>query len=168
MATPPARHHAFGWAARDAVEAARKHVSWLVGGDPRQVVFTSGATESNNLAIKGCVAAAGRPAHIVTVATEHRAVLDSCRRLERDGVDVTHVQPRDDGLVDILEVELALTAETVLLTIMTANNEIGVLQPIANSAPWHVVTGCCFTQTRLKRSERSRSMPLSLMWISYP
>ena len=119
-------------------------MSWLVGGDPRQVVFTSGATESNNLAIKGCVAAAGRPAHIVTVATEHRAVLDSCRRLERDGVDVTHVQPRDDGLVDILEVELALTAETVLLTIMTANNEIGVLQPIANSAPWHVVTGVLF------------------------
>ena len=128
---PASRHHAFGWAARDAVEAARKQVSGLVGCDPRELAFTSGATESNNLVIKGCVAAKGRPAHIVTVATEHRAVLDPCRRLERDGVNVTYVQPGHDGLVDIADVEQALTPETVLLTVMAANNEIGVLQPIA-------------------------------------
>ena len=128
---PASRHHAFGWAARDAVEAARKQVSRLVGCTPREIVFTSGATEANNLAIKGCVTAAGLPAHIVTVATEHPAVLDPCRRLERDGVTVTYVRPRDDGLVDIESVERALTAKTVLLTVMTANNEIGVLQPVA-------------------------------------
>ena len=128
---PASRHHAFGWAARDAVEAARKQVSQLVGCDSRELVFTSGATESNNLAIKGCVTAAGRPAHIVTVATEHRAVLDPCRRLERDGVRVTYIRPREDGLVDVESVEQALTPETVLITVMTANNEIGVLQPVA-------------------------------------
>lgn len=128
---PASRHHAFGWAARDAVEAARKQVSWLVGCDSREIVFTSGATEANNLAIKGCVTAAGRSAHIVTVATEHRAVLDPCRRLERDGVSVTYIRPGDDGLVDVESVERAFTAETVLLTVMTANNEIGVLQPVA-------------------------------------
>lgn len=127
---PASRHHSFGWAARDAVEAARTHVSRLVGCDPRELVFTSGATESNNLAIKGCLAAAGRPAHVVTVATEHRAVLDPCRRLERDGVGVTYVRPGRDGLVDTAEIEQALTPATVLLTVMTANNEIGVLQPI--------------------------------------
>ena len=93
---PASRHHAFGWAARDAVEAARAQVAQLVGCDPREVVFTSGATESNNLAIKGCLTAAGRPAHIVTVTTEHRAVLDPCLRLERSGFTVTYVQPGDD------------------------------------------------------------------------
>lgn len=128
---PASRHHAFGWAARDAVEKARKQVSQLVGCDPREVVFTSGATESNNLAIKGCLAAADRPAHIVTITTEHRAVLDPCRRLERDGVRVTYVQPRHDGLIDLEEVGQALTPETVLMTVMTANNEVGVLQPVA-------------------------------------
>lgn len=128
---PASRHHAFGWAARDAVEKARKQVSRLVGCDPREVVFTSGATESNNLAIKGCLTAAGRQAHIVTSSTEHRAVLDPCRRLERDGVRVTYVRPRGDGLLDLEEIEQALTPETVLLTVMTANNEIGVLQPVA-------------------------------------
>ena len=128
---PASRHHAFGWAARAAVEKARKQVSCLVGCDPREVVFTSGATESNNLAIKGCLAAAGRPTHIVTVATEHRAVLDPYRRLERDGVRVTYLQPPDDGLIDLEEVGQALTPETVLMTVMTANNEIGVLQPVA-------------------------------------
>ena len=127
---PSSRHHAFGWAARDAVEQARKQVSRLVGCDPREVIFTSGATESNNLAIKGCLTAAGRPAHIVTVATEHRAVLDPCRRLEREGVKVTYVQPGDDGLVDVGAAEQALTTDTVLMTVMTANNEIGVLQPV--------------------------------------
>jgi len=127
---PSSRHHAFGWAARDAVEQARKQVSRLVGCDPREVIFTSGATESNNLAIKGCLTATGRPAHIVTVETEHRAVLDPCRRLEREGVKVTYVQPGDDGLVDVEAVEQALTTDTVLMTVMTANNEIGVLQPV--------------------------------------
>jgi len=128
---PASRHHAFGWEARDAVDGARVQVSRLVGCDAREIVFTSGATESNNLAIKGCLKSVSRPARIVTVNTEHRAVLDPCRQLENEGVCVTYVPPREDGLVDVNEIEKALTPETVLLSVMTANNEIGVLQPMA-------------------------------------
>lgn len=128
---PASRHHAFGWEARDAVDGARVQVSRLVGCDAREIVFTSGATESNNLAIKGCLKSVSRPARIVTVTTEHRAVLDPCRQLENEGVCVTYVPPREDGLVDVKEIEKALTPETVLLSVMTANNEIGVLQPMA-------------------------------------
>jgi len=128
---PASRHHSFGWAARDAVETARRQVARLVGCDPRELFFTSGATESNNLVIKGCLAKAPRPAHVVTVETEHRAVLDPCRRLESEGVRVTYVRPGPDGVVDPQDVEEALTDDTVLLTVMTANNEIGVLQPMA-------------------------------------
>ncbi len=126
------RHHSFGWAARDAVEAARAQVSALVWCRSREVYFTSGATESNNLAIKGAVAAAPRrDAHVVTVATEHRSVLDACRRVEAMGVRVTYVRPGVDGRVGVEEVSGALTDHAMLLSVMTANNEIGVLQPIA-------------------------------------
>ena len=125
------RHHPFGWAARDAVEAARRQVARLIGADPREICFTSGATESNNLALKGAAAgAAGRPLHVVTVATEHRAVLDPCRRLVEGGARVTEVEPNPDGLVSPAAIERALTADTVLVSVMLANNEIGVLQPI--------------------------------------
>ena len=126
------RQHPFGWAARDAAEAARRQVAGLIGADPREICFTSGATESNNLALKGAVAAAasGTP-HIVTVATEHRAVLDPCRRLAEGGARVTEVPPDRDGRVTPEAIERALTEDTVLVSVMLANNEIGVLQPIA-------------------------------------
>ena len=128
---PASRHHAFGWAARDAVERARRQVADLIACDPREVYFTSGATESNNLAIKGVVDAhASRPAHIVTAATEHRAVLDPCRRLEAQGARLTIVQPREDGIISVDAIERALTDDTVLVSVMVANNEIGVLQPV--------------------------------------
>ena len=128
---PASRHHAFGWAARDAVERARHQVADLIACDPREVYFTSGATESNNLAIKGVVDAhASRPAHIVTAATEHRAVLDPCRRLEAQGARLTIVQPREDGIISVDVIERALTDDTVLVSVMAANNEIGVLQPV--------------------------------------
>ena len=126
------RHHSFGWAARDAVATARRQIASLIGCDPGELFFTSGATESNNLALKGVAHAVGvGAAHIVTVATEHRAVLDPCRRLEEEGARVTVIQPRPDGLVDLTAIERALTPDTTLLSVMTANNEIGVVQPIA-------------------------------------
>ena len=126
------RHHSFGWAARDAVATARRQIASLIGCDPRELLFTSGATESNNLALKGVAHAVGvGAAHIVTVATEHRAVLDPCRRLEEEGARVTVIQPRPDGLVDLTAIERALIPDTTLLSVMTANNEIGVVQPIA-------------------------------------
>ncbi len=126
------RHHAFGWAARDAAEAARRQVAGLIGADPREICFTSGATESNNLALKGALSAAGAALpHVVTVATEHRAVLDPCRRLADAGARVTEVAPDSDGLVSPKSIERALTDDTVLVSVMLANNEIGVLQPIA-------------------------------------
>ena len=129
------RHHPFGWAARDATEAARRQVADLIGADPRELCFTSGATESNNLALKGAVAASAHPRpHVVTAATEHRAVLDPCRRLAEDGARVTEVRPDADGRVTPEAVERALTDETVLVSVMLANNEIGVLQPIAGIA----------------------------------
>ena len=129
------RHHAFGWAARDAVAAARRQVAELIGADPREICFTSGATESDNLAIRGVVAAdARRPLHVVTMTTEHHAVLDPCRRLEREGIEVTRVGPRPDGLCDTADVERALRTHTRLVSVMAANNEIGVVQPVARIA----------------------------------
>ena len=129
------RHHAFGWTARDAVAAARRQVAELIGADPREICFTSGATESDNLAVRGVVAAdPRRPLHVVTMTTEHHAVLDPCRRLESEGVEVTRVAPRPDGLCDAADVERALRPHTRLVSVMAANNEIGVLQPVARIA----------------------------------
>jgi len=125
------RSHSFGWEAEQAVEAAREQVAQLIGAAAREIVFTSGATESNNLAIKG-VAEANRKRgnHIVTQATEHKAVLDVRRRLEDFGFRVTCLPVKPDGLVDPEEVKRAVCAETILVSVMAANNEIGVLQPI--------------------------------------
>ena len=129
------RQHAFGWAARDAVAVARRQVAELIGADPREICFTSGATESDNLAVRGVVAAdSRRPLHVVTMTTEHHAVLDPCRRLEREGIEVTRVSPRPDGLCDVADVERALRPHTRLVSVMIANNEIGVIQPIARIA----------------------------------
>ena len=124
--------HKFGWEAEAAVEVARKQVAGLINADPTEIVFTSGATESDNLAIKG-VARHDRKRgdHLVTLPTEHKAVLDSMKRLEQEGFRVTYVPVREDGLVDLEDLRAALTDRTLLVSIMAANNEIGVLQPLA-------------------------------------
>jgi cysteine desulfurase len=125
------RTHGFGTVARRAVDRARQQVAELIGANPREIVFTSGATESNNLAIKGVVpASASRGHHVVTAVTEHRAVLDPCASLERRGCRVTRLGVSADGRVDVADLERALTHDTVLVTVMAANNEIGVIQPI--------------------------------------
>jgi cysteine desulfurase len=125
------RAHSFGWAAEKAVEHARKRIAHLAGAQPREMVFTSGATESNNLAIKGAAEANPARNHFITVATEHRAVLDPLRHLERQGSRVTVLAPRSDGLLDPDELRRAILPETLLVSVMHANNEIGVLQPVA-------------------------------------
>ncbi len=125
------RTHKFGWDAAEAVDRARGEVARLIGARAREVIFTSGATESNNLAIKGTVAALrDRGDHVITVVTEHHAVLDTCRRLEREGVRVTYLPVGRDGLIDLDQVREAMTDRTILISVMAANNEIGVLQPI--------------------------------------
>jgi cysteine desulfurase len=126
------RHHSFGWVAEKAVEEARKQIAGLIGAEAREIVFTSGATESNNLALKGAAEAyASRGDHIVTVATEHKAVLDTCKHLERSGARVTYQPVQPDGLLDVEALRAAITERTVLVSVMYANNEIGVLQPLA-------------------------------------
>ena len=125
------RAHSFGWAAEKAVEHARKRVAHLAGAQPREIVFTSGATESNNLALKGAAEANPARNHFITVATEHRAVLDPLRHLERQGSRVTVLAPRPDGLLDLDQLRRAILPETLLVSVMYANNEIGVVQPVA-------------------------------------
>src|SRR5512144_1789053 len=125
------RNHPFGWEAEEAVEKARKQVADLIGANAKEIVFTSGATESNNLAIKG-VAEMYREKgnHIITQVTEHKAVLDTCKRLEKNGYRVTYLPVQKDGRIDLEDLKRAMDDKTILVTIMTANNEIGVLQPI--------------------------------------
>ncbi len=125
------RNHAFGWAAEEAVELARERIANLIGATAKEIVFTSGATESDNLAIKG-VAEMYREKgnHIITVVTEHKAVLDTCKRLEKYGYRVTYLPVQKDGLISLDDVKAAMDDKTILVTIMAANNEIGVLQPI--------------------------------------
>jgi cysteine desulfurase len=129
------RSHSFGWEAEKAVELARKRVAALAGVTPREVVFTSGATESNNLAIKGAMEAyRANGSHIVTMATEHKAVLDPVKHLERSGVRATVLPPQADGLLDLDRLRDAIQPETVLVSVMAANNEIGVVQPVEEIA----------------------------------
>jgi cysteine desulfurase len=125
------RNHVFGWTAEAAVEHARTQVASLLGGDGKEIVWTSGATESNNLAIKGA-ASFNRKAgnHIITVETEHKSVLDTCKRLQREGFEVTYLRPAKDGLVTPEQVTEAMTPKTTVVSIMVANNEIGVIQPM--------------------------------------
>ena len=126
------RNHPFGWAAEEAVDKARKQVADLIGANAKEIVFTSGATESDNLAIKGVAEMYHEKGnHIVTCVTEHKAVIDPCKRLEKEGYRVTYLPVRKDGLIDLEELRGAITDKTILVTIMTANNEIGVIQPIA-------------------------------------
>jgi cysteine desulfurase len=129
---PASRSHSYGWEADDAVETARTQVAELLGADAREIVWTSGATEGNNLAIKGAANFyKGKGRHIVTVKTEHKAVLDTCRELERQGFEVTYLDVQQDGLLDLGALENAMRPDTVLVSVMMVNNETGVVQPIA-------------------------------------
>jgi cysteine desulfurase len=125
------RNHTFGFEAENAVETARKQIANLIGADHREIVFTSGATESDNLAVKG-VAAMYREKgnHIITCVTEHKAILDSCKHLEKEGYKVTFLPVDDKGLISLDDLRNAITDQTILITIMTANNEVGVIQDI--------------------------------------
>ncbi|ASC67067.1 IscS subfamily cysteine desulfurase [Achromobacter denitrificans] len=128
---PASRSHAFGWESEEAVERAREEVAKLVNADPREIVWTSGATESDNLAIKGAANFyAERGKHIITVKTEHKAVLDTCRELERQGFEVTYLDVKDNGLIDLDVFKAALRPDTVLVSVMMVNNEIGVIQDV--------------------------------------
>src|SRR2546426_5781996 len=126
------RNHPFGWKAEEAVEQARKQVADLIGANAKEIVFTSGATESDNLAIKGAAEMYREKGnHIITAVTEHKAVIDTCKRLEKEGYRVTYLPVNKDGRISLDELKSAITDKTILITIMTANNEIGVIQPIA-------------------------------------
>ena len=128
---PASRSHSFGWTADEAIEKAREQVAALINADPKEVVWTSGATESNNLAIKGAAHFyKGKGKHLITVKTEHKAVLDTCRELERQGFEVTYLGVKDNGLVDIEEFKAAIRPDTILASVMFVNNEIGVIQDI--------------------------------------
>ncbi|WP_440876552.1 IscS subfamily cysteine desulfurase [Thalassotalea sp. PLHSN55] len=129
---PASRSHKFGWQAEEAVDIARNDIADLINADPREIVFTSGATESNNLAIKGAANFYSKKGkHIITCKTEHKAVLDTCRELERQGFEVTYLDPESNGLIDLKKLEAAFRDDTVLVSIMHVNNEIGVVQDIA-------------------------------------
>ena len=128
---PASRSHGFGWKAEEAVEEARQNVADLIGADRREVIWTSGATESDNLAIKGAAHFYSRKGkHVITVKTEHKAVLDSCRQLEREGYEVTYLAPESDGMLDLDKFRQALRDDTILVSVMHVNNEIGIIQDI--------------------------------------
>ena len=128
---PASRSHSYGWDADEAVSMSRKHVADLINADPREIVWTSGATESDNLAIKGAAHFYKKKGkHVITIKTEHKAVLDACRQLEREGFEVTYMEPMANGLIDIKQLESEIRDDTVLISIMHVNNEIGVIQDI--------------------------------------
>jgi len=125
------RNHPFGWQAEEAVDYAREQIAQLIGADPKEIILTSGATEADNLAIKGVYEMyASKGNHIITAVTEHKAVLDTCKHLEKLGAEVTYLKVNNDGLVDLAELEAAMKPTTILVAIMYANNEIGVVQPV--------------------------------------
>src|SRR6187431_1292168 len=125
------RSHSFGWVAEEAVDYAREQVAKLIGADPKEIIFTSGATEADNLAIKGVYEMyASKGNHIITATTEHKAVLDTCKHIEKIGGEVTHLAVKADGLIDLKELEAAIKPTTILIAIMYANNEIGTIMPM--------------------------------------
>lgn len=132
---PHSRTHAYGWESEKAVEEARAHIATLIGADPKEIIFTSGATESNNMSIKGVArffGRSGKKKHIITTQTEHKCVLDSCRHLADEGFEITYLPVQSNGLVKLEDIEAAMRPETALVSIMTVNNEIGVIQPISD------------------------------------
>ncbi|ORY08011.1 cysteine desulfurase [Basidiobolus meristosporus CBS 931.73] len=129
---PHSRTHKYGWESEDAVEVARKQVADIIGADPKEIIFTSGATESNNISIKGVARFyKGKKNHIITTQTEHKCVLDSCRVLQSEGFDVTYLPVQSNGIVDLEELKAAIRPDTSIVSVMTVNNEIGVIQPVA-------------------------------------
>lgn len=130
---PHSRTHAYGWESEKAVEEAREHIATLIGADPKEIIFTSGATESNNMSIKGVArffGRSGKKRHIITSQTEHKCVLDSCRHLQDEGFEVTYLPVSNKGLIDLDQLKAAIRPETALVSIMAVNNEIGVIQPL--------------------------------------
>ncbi|KAH8599303.1 mitochondrial putative cysteine desulfurase [Bisporella sp. PMI_857] len=131
---PHSRTHAYGWETDKATEEAREHIAKLIGADPKEIIFTSGATESNNMSIKGVArffGRSGKKKHIITTQTEHKCVLDSCRHLQDEGFDVTYLPVKSNGLIDMAELEAAIRSDTAIVSIMAVNNEIGVIQPLS-------------------------------------
>ncbi|KAL8657260.1 MAG: hypothetical protein Q9226_002095 [Calogaya cf. arnoldii] len=130
---PHSRTHAYGWETETASEQARQHIADLIGANPKEIIFTSGATESNNMSIKGVArffGRSGKKKHIITTQTEHKCVLDSCRHMQEDGFEVTYLPVQNNGVIDLKELEAAIRPDTALVSIMTVNNEIGVIQPM--------------------------------------
>jgi cysteine desulfurase len=130
---PHSRTHAYGWESEKGVDEARKHIADLIGADPKEIIFTSGATESNNMSIKGVARffkRSGTKRHIITCQTEHKCVLDSCRHLQDEGFDITYLPVDSRGLISMAQLEAAIRPDTALVSIMTVNNEIGVVQPM--------------------------------------
>lgn len=130
---PHSRTHAYGWETETAVDQAREHIANLIGADPKEIIFTSGATESNNMSIKGVArffGRSGKKKHIITSQTEHKCVLDSCRHLQDEGYEVTYLPVNNNGLISLKELEAAMRPETCIVSIMSVNNEIGVIQPM--------------------------------------
>lgn len=168
---PASRSHAWGWEAEQAVEQARGHVAALVGADPREIVWTSGATESNNLALKGAAHFyQERGRHIITVKTEHKAVLDTCRELERQGFAVTYLDVQPDGLVDLAAFEAAIRPDTILASVMFVNNEIGVVQDVAALGAICRARGVIFHVDAAQATGRVRfnlaDLPIDLMSLT--
>ncbi|WP_338764958.1 IscS subfamily cysteine desulfurase [Massilia sp. METH4] len=142
---PASRSHMYGWTAEAAVEEARGHVAALINADPREIIWTSGATESNNLAIKGAAQFyKTRGKHIITVKTEHKAVLDTVRELERQGFEATYLDPQDNGLITVEQLAAAVRPDTILVSVMLVNNEIGVIQPVGEIAAFCRSKGIIF------------------------
>ena len=130
---PHSRTHAYGWETEKAAETARQHIGDLIGANSKEIIFTSGATESNNMSIKGVArffGRSGKKKHIITTQTEHKCVLDSCRHLQEDGFEVTYLPVQNNGIIDLKELEAAIRPDTALVSVMTVNNEIGVIQPM--------------------------------------
>ena len=158
---PASRSHAYGWEAEKAVEEAREEVAKLVGADAKDIIWTSGATESNNLAIKGAAHfyAGTKGKHIVTVATEHKAVLDTVKELERQGFEATYLTPGEDGLITVEQFTAALRPDTVLASVMLVNNEIGVIQPVAEIGAVCRAKGVIF---HVDAAQATGKMPIDL------